>query len=61
MAVFIGATKKSIVYKIGKPYKQGKLWSQDIVEIDNGKKHYATDYAYKKSVLINYFKNYPTL
>lgn len=57
MAVFIGATKKpEKIFTFGKPYKVGKIWALDIIEIIDGKVHKATDYAYKKSTLLNAYK-----
>jgi hypothetical protein len=58
MAVFIGATKKSNkVFTLGKPYKVGKLWAQDLMERVDGKLKNRTDYATKKSIILNRYKD----
>ena len=63
MAVFIGATRKTKVkvFRIGKPYKVGNVWAQDIFEIIDGNRVYATNYAYKKGTLSREMKSYPLI
>ena len=60
MAVFIGATGKKLIYRRGKPYKDGNVWGQEIMEItENGEKIYSVVYAYKKGTLSRELKKYP--
>ena len=76
MAVLLGSVKRKtniqgvwtakeivqgVVYKYGKPYKEGVWWAQDIVVFIDGEEHRETNYAYKKSVIEHEHKNYPYL